>query len=303
MTNKPTVTIGIPAYNEEANIGYLLNELLGQKQEGYEIEKIIVASDGGNDKTNEIVSKFKSNGVKLIRGRLRKGAPARQNQIIKLCNSDILVLLNADIAVYDEHFLARLIAPIIKQGADLVSGSLIPIAPKTLTEKILYVSFFFKKSMYEKYNGGRNVYTCQGPARAFSKRLYKGFKFGNVTAEDAYSYFYCNMLGFKYFYAKEAQAYFKLPDNIRDHEKQSVRFFYSKKKFSHEFGKKFVEAEYKLPYISGILILMKYLFKHPINFTFYLFIVVLMRIKSFFAKGITGMWKISPSSKALRSEK
>lgn len=303
MNNKPTVTIGIPAYNEEANIGYLLNELLGQKQEGYEIEKIIVASDGGNDKTNEIVSEFKGNGVKLIRGRSRKGAPIRQNQIIKLCNSDILVLLNADIAIYDEYFLGRLIAPIIKHGADLVSGSLIPTAPKTLTEKILYVSFLFKKSMYEKYNGGRNVYTCYGAVRAFSKRLYKGFKFGNFAAEDAYSYFYCNMLGFKYFYAKEAQAYFKLPDNIRDHEKQSVRFFYSKKKFSQEFGKKFVEAEYKLPFISGVLIFMKYLIKHPINFTFYLFIVALMRIKSFFAKDITGMWQISPSSKVLRGEK
>ena len=56
---KLTVTIGIPAYNEEKNIGRLLRALLRQKTNGLSIKKIIVISDASTDKTSQIVRGFK----------------------------------------------------------------------------------------------------------------------------------------------------------------------------------------------------------------------------------------------------
>jgi len=50
-----TVSIGIPAYNEEANIGKLLSSLIKQKEAGFIIKEIIVVSDQSTDKTDEIV--------------------------------------------------------------------------------------------------------------------------------------------------------------------------------------------------------------------------------------------------------
>ena len=57
-TRKPTVTIGIPAYNESANIGRLINDVLGQKQNHFRLAKIIVVSDCSSDATVSIVKKI-----------------------------------------------------------------------------------------------------------------------------------------------------------------------------------------------------------------------------------------------------
>src|SRR3989337_1433871 len=95
-SDKPTIIIGIPAFNEEDNLGKLLRGLKMQRVKKGQITKVIVASDGSIDKTVDIVKTFKYSKVILIEGKKRRGKAYRQNQIIKLCNSDILVLLDAD---------------------------------------------------------------------------------------------------------------------------------------------------------------------------------------------------------------
>ena len=49
--NTQSITIGIPAYNEEANIKYLLKLLLNQKIKNAAIHEVIVVSDGSTDGT------------------------------------------------------------------------------------------------------------------------------------------------------------------------------------------------------------------------------------------------------------
>jgi glycosyltransferase involved in cell wall biosynthesis len=61
-----TVSIVIPAYNEEAFIGTLLEKINSVPTETVGFKKeIIVVDDGSKDRTSEVVSKFKD--VKLIR--------------------------------------------------------------------------------------------------------------------------------------------------------------------------------------------------------------------------------------------
>ena len=72
----PTLTIGIAAYNEEANIDALLDSLLAQKTT-IPINEILVVSDASTDKTDEIVLSYKHRGpIRLIRLPERSG----QNQ-------------------------------------------------------------------------------------------------------------------------------------------------------------------------------------------------------------------------------
>ncbi len=101
FTRVPTVTVGIPAYNEERNIREILEGILAQEEDGFRIEKIIVASDGSTDKTADIVRSFRDPRIQLIAGRENRGQNYRQNQIIDHTNSDILVLFNADIIIGD----------------------------------------------------------------------------------------------------------------------------------------------------------------------------------------------------------
>ena len=57
---KPTLSIGIPAFNEEANIYFLLKDLLSQKMDQFNLERIIVNSDGSTDDTIEQVKRIKN---------------------------------------------------------------------------------------------------------------------------------------------------------------------------------------------------------------------------------------------------
>ena len=58
MNKKPTVTIGIPAHNEEANIANMLNSVISQEQKSFFLEKIIVALDGCTDNTESEAREF-----------------------------------------------------------------------------------------------------------------------------------------------------------------------------------------------------------------------------------------------------
>ena len=150
MKTKPTVTVGIPAYNEEKNIGNLLLELLNQKQSIFELEKVIVVSDGSTDGTVAKVKIIKNPQVMVIDNLERKGKPYRLNQLFENSKSDTLVILDADTLLQDKLFLEKLMKPVIKQKADLTSAGIEELEPKTFIQKMLKASMDFKKFIFER---------------------------------------------------------------------------------------------------------------------------------------------------------
>ena len=48
---KLTVTIGIPAYNEQENISCLLRSIIKQKAWSYRLQSVVVVCDGSTDGT------------------------------------------------------------------------------------------------------------------------------------------------------------------------------------------------------------------------------------------------------------
>lgn len=300
INKKYTLTIGIPAYNEEANIGYLIKDILKQMQSKFVLEKIIISSDGSSDKTVEIASSFKNKIIEVLDNKDRGGQKVRQNQVIKLCKSDILVLLNADIALEDEFFIEKLISPILTTKADLVSSKVLPIHTKHIFEKILYIGIKTRDAIFENYNDADNVYTCHGAARALSKKLYTKFNFFDSVGEDAYSYFYAKTNNYVYKYAKNAVCLLKLPEKISDHEKQSIRFSQSKAKMAMLFGENYVQSQYKIPRAIKLKETFISLLKSPFYTTMYLIINTYTSFKSLTQKEISNMWEVSVTSKSLR---
>jgi len=55
VNNIPTLTIVIPAYNEESRIEKTIDTLLNKSQE-LKIKEILIVDDGSIDKTSKIVS-------------------------------------------------------------------------------------------------------------------------------------------------------------------------------------------------------------------------------------------------------
>jgi glycosyltransferase involved in cell wall biosynthesis len=296
---KPTVTIGIPAYNEAANIERLLRALLDQKQTTYILKQIIVASDGSTDDTVRIVKNIKAPQVTLIKGRQRCGQAYRQNEIADKSQSDVLVLINADVLPVKRQLVERLIAPIIKKQADLTSGERVPLPSRTLVERILIFSTHVKYELFKEKNYVKNVYFCNGALRAFSKRLYKSIHWPNVVGEDAYSYFFCLQKGFTFLYQPAAQIYYRCPDNFAEHSKQSIRFLHSQQEMARLFGSDWTKQEYAIPQNLVVDIVGRYFFQNPVSLVLYMGFFIYAKIYSLLDHKKENLWDMATTSKKL----
>lgn len=300
---KQTVTIGIPAYNEEANIKNLIEELIKQKAESYELAAIVIASDGSTDNTTKIAKLYENEIIHIYDSKERLGLAATQNLILSQTKSDILILVNADISIKDLYFIEHMIKPIADGSADLVTPEFKQLFPATFFERILYRSTELKTAIYEEFKNGNNIYTCAGPARAFSKRLYKNLEFKNSANEDAYSYLYTTFNGYKYLHIHDTAVYFKLPNNFADHKKQSTRFLHSKRRLVDEFGEKVVAQNYKIPFNILYPMTKKYFIRYPLEISLYGAVYSYICIITLCRKGPSNFqtWQSSKSSKVLKS--
>ena len=91
-------SVGISAYNEEANIGQLLQAMLDQRLYGVEISEIIVVASGCRDRTIDIVQEYmaKEPRIKLVVQECREGKTSAVNLFLQQAKEDICVLESGD---------------------------------------------------------------------------------------------------------------------------------------------------------------------------------------------------------------
>ncbi len=104
MNKFKSLSIIIPTFNEEKNIGKCLKSILAQSYSKFEV---IVVDDGSTDKTVDILGQFK---VKLLKQKHHGPGKAR-NLGAKESNGEILVFIDADMT-FDQEFLSELVKPI-----------------------------------------------------------------------------------------------------------------------------------------------------------------------------------------------
>lgn len=276
------ITIGLPVFNEEANIKKLVRSILDQRLEGAVIERVIVSSDGSTDGTVKKARSIKDPRVIVLVNKDRKGIARGLNQIIKNTSSDILVTLDGDIKIGKRNFISKLISPIRTMDADLTSSSIREIMPETYISKVLNISMKLKEVLFKVFKDGNNIYNCHGLARAYSKKFYSQLSFPISIGNDMYCYLKAKSKGFKFVYTPEAKAYYKLPENFDDHKKQSERFFVSEEEMEKEFGKEIVRNEVSIPmktYLKATLKALPILSKYPKESISYFFMQLYLRLK------------------------
>ena len=274
----PTVTIGIPAYNEQYNICNILDQLLSQKQDGFVVEKIIVASDGSTDDTVQIASKYVGHGVVVLEGKENRGQNYRQNEIISHTTSDVLVLINADISLGNDQVISSLVSPIILDGADLSAQWARPLVPKTFLERILCSGFDLKYCIYTRHKGGDNIFTCVGHMRALSRKFYSNVIFPSLSdGEDQYLYLFAMAGGYTYRHARNAKAYFRLPNSFRDYKKYARRIFQTQKKHTDIFSEAVSDRERRIPLTTIFLGCAYSIIKRPFTAPLYIVLHIIMQ--------------------------
>jgi glycosyltransferase involved in cell wall biosynthesis len=295
---KLTVTIGIPAYNEEKNIKFLIESLQTQRLRSVTFKEIIVISDGSKDNTVSILRSINDSRLIVVDRKKRVGLNQTQNEIVKRTKGDILVILDADVLPKNNLFLQRLITPLLEdETIGIVGANTVSLPSRNILERVLANSHELKQFMYPRINGGNNVYMCHGRARAFSKKLYKKIIWPDNCPEDAYSYFFCVTSRFKFIFNKKASVLFRCPSELGGHILQSNRFIHGKKILENYFGKEIIRKEYAIPKNIMLKTLLHFLFKNPLSTLLYIAINAYIRLFKNYEPDHHSKYEISASSK------
>lgn len=301
MKQKFTVTIGIPAHNEEKNIANLLDSILLQENKFHKLEKIIVACDACSDNTEQIVREYskKDKRIEVINDGRRLGQARRLEKFYGINKSEIFVTFDGDTVLATRQTLDELVKPFENPEIGLVGGNDTPCTPRTFVEKIAAAKINFWYQVRKDVNGGDSVHNHHGPISAIRREPSLNAHYPeNESANDNSLYFLVKQQGYKMAFAKKAVAYFKTVDNLNDFLVQFARFGSHKKIIKKGFGD-WTVAYYKVPLKNKISGLMESLFKDPI-FT-------VLAVLSHFTVNIieeryrkyqsNGLWKIADSSK------
>ena len=94
----PSISISLPAYNEERSIGPTLEALLALDYPA-DRRQILVISDASTDRTDDIVQGFAERGVELLRLPVRSGKTAAENAAASRLRGEIVINTDATIRI------------------------------------------------------------------------------------------------------------------------------------------------------------------------------------------------------------
>lgn len=296
----PTVIVAVSAFNEESNIGNFISSVLKQAEENFVLEKILIICDGSIDKTAEIVRSFKHSKLELREYKERTGKSARLNEIYSGLKNDILVQSDADV-IFSHPFVVRdIIAPIVENDdVGMCGGNPRPVKAVTFTEKAVNCTFEAYSSLRGSLRGGDNIFSVDGRLLAYRKELVKKIVVpSDMIANDAYTYFCCVTMGYKYKYVDSAVVLFRSPQNLKDQIKQNTRFLSAHIRMKKYFPQEVVNKEWYIPKKIILINMSKQFLRHPV-LSAYIFVV--NRYCSFISakkeKELTAKWDMAYTTK------
>jgi glycosyltransferase involved in cell wall biosynthesis len=110
------IGIGLPAYNEEENIGNIIRKLQNKA------DLVIVCNDGSKDKTGEIAKQMKASVINHIENKGYGSAIASIFSKAKEEELDVLITFDAD-GQHRIEDIESVLNPILEEQADIVIGS------------------------------------------------------------------------------------------------------------------------------------------------------------------------------------
>lgn len=221
----PTVSVVIPAYNEEKHIEKCLDSLM---KLDYPKEKldIIVVDDGSTDSTYKKAKKYEKKGVRIFRKK-NSGKGAAMNHGIAKAKSEFLVTMDADSHV-TPGVLKELLAYFDDPEVMAVTPA-VKIAPSGVLikefQRIEYLMILFSRKLLSYIDA---VPVTPGPFSIFRTKIFDkigGFDENNLVEDQEIAMrIQANNYKIRSSVSTESTVYTEPPDNMKDLLKQRVRW-------------------------------------------------------------------------------
>ena len=140
MNKRPTVSVLVPAYNEEKTI----TEVLTKLHELNYIDEIVVVNDCSTDQTEKAILNLQSPKLQYFKLPTNQGKTAAICKAKELATKDVLIIQDADLE-YDPEELIDVLNPIFSNRADVVYGSRFLV--KKTSRVLYYYHFLANKSL------------------------------------------------------------------------------------------------------------------------------------------------------------
>ncbi len=299
---KLSVTIGVPAFNEENNIGNLLNSIISQKKSSFIFNQIYVVCDGCDDDTVSIVKKFinKYSYIHLIENKVRQGKMKQLNMLYKISTSDIFISLDADIILGNNTMLEELVKQFYYKNVGLVGAYCIPAKPSEFFEHIVVGGINIWNKTRVLINHGDSVHNHHAQASAVSKTIYKNVYIpSDICAEDDFLYFYVKKMNMRFRFAQKAISIYRAPSDIKDFFMQTTRFITAKEQVVKYHGD-WIRKYYHVPLKYKVIGLFTSLRSDPFYVSIGVFFQILTRLlKDIFKDESKEFWTRVSSSKRI----
>lgn len=302
MKRLPTITIGISAYNEEANIGFVLEDILNQKITNARLKEIIVISDGSDDFTCREVLKVKDKRVVLIEGRTRAGKATRVNHIISKFQSDFLFMFDGDVRLNGNNVIEKMVKKFQESSrVGVVQGKVQPMKAKTFIEKAINNYFYSRDELVHIFNYGESVYGARAGCMALRKDFAKTIHLPKfILNDDAFIYMHCILSGWTFVYEGSVGVWYRSAQTISDFQKQLVRYANGENQIHEYFMNKRTYDEYVIPHEILIKILYLQLRKNILGYILLKSVSLYSKLYiSHMQKTINYKWSFVTSSKIL----
>lgn len=223
MQDKQTVTILIPAYNEEKSIGKCVKSCLNQTRR---VDEVVVVNDGSTDNTLNLLKSFGSK-IRIIDLKKNTGNKSKAQEIgLRCIKTDIFITTDADTRLH-RNFVKNILKNFDDPEVSAVCG-FIESEKDNFYTRVREINYILSQTIYKKaQNEVGAIIVLAGCSSAFKTDVFKKivkFDHDNITEDLDFTY-KLKLADKKIKYDENAVVYTQDPNNFKSYFKQLYRWY------------------------------------------------------------------------------
>ncbi len=221
----PSVSVIVPAYNEEESIGKTIESLMALDYPKGKLE-IIVVNDGSKDRTKEVAERFfhKKNPFRLLLlNQKNSGKASALNNGISHANGEFTACLDADSMVRSDT-LKEMICYFFEKNIAAVAPIMKVYKPETALQKLQaleYLLYTFLKNIFSSMD---SIHVTPGPYRKDAIKRIGGFDESSIVEDQEIGY-RLQRNHYRILQSTAGEVLTIAPRNLKEFYRQRCRWF------------------------------------------------------------------------------